>query len=44
MFRLEGIVRSPVLNLLNEISLNILNKVFYFNKGENLNLDDEVEE
>ena len=29
---------------LNEISLNILNKVFYFNKGENLNLDDEVDD
>ncbi len=28
----------------NEISLNILNEVFYFNKGENLNVDDEVEE
>ena len=26
---------------LNEISLNILNEVFYFNKGENLNLNDE---
>ena len=29
---------------LNEISLNILNEVFYFNKGENLNLDEEVED
>ena len=29
---------------LNEISLNILNEVFYFNKGENLNLDDEVDD
>ncbi len=28
---------------LNEISLNILNEVFYFNKGENLNLDDEFD-
>ena len=24
------------------MDLNILNKIFYFNKGENLNLDDEV--
>ena len=29
---------------LNEISLNILNEVFYFNKGENLNLDEEVDD
>ena len=29
---------------LNEISLNILNEVFYFNKWENLNLDDEVDD
>ena len=26
------------------ISLNILNEVFYFHKGENLNLDDEVDD